>query len=66
MFFNQSFLLKRFIITLLILFCFPYNLRAQEASVIQEIKKTGLLKIAVREDAVPFGYRDLNNNWTGI
>lgn len=40
--------------------------QAQPSSVIDEIKRTGLLRIAVREDAVPFGYRDLNDNWTGI
>lgn len=63
----QSFcLIKRLIIGLLILSCLPYSVKAQEISVIEEIRRTGLLKIAVREDAVPFGYRDLNNNWTGI
>jgi polar amino acid transport system substrate-binding protein len=41
-------------------------LLAQNKTVFQEIQRTGLLKVAVREDAVPFGYRDLNNNWTGI
>ncbi len=63
----QSFcLIKRLIISLLISSCLPYSVNAQEISVIEEIRRTGLLKIAVREDAVPFGYRDLNNNWTGI
>jgi hypothetical protein len=37
-----------------------------KATILEEIKRTGLLRIAVREDAVPFGYRDLNENWTGI
>lgn len=45
-------------------------LRAEEVSpsvsILGEIKRTGLLKIAIREDAVPFGYRDLNNDWSGI
>ncbi len=51
------------------LLLFSLNLapvQAQTSSVIEEIKRTGLLRIAVREDAVPFGYRDLNDNWTGI
>ncbi len=34
--------------------------------VLEEIKTTGLLKAATREDAVPFGYRDLNNNLSGF
>jgi polar amino acid transport system substrate-binding protein len=33
---------------------------------LEQIQATGLLKIAVREDAVPFGYQDLNQQWTGI
>lgn len=35
-------------------------------TVLETIRTTGLLKIAVREDAVPLGYRDLNNDWSGI
>ncbi|BFM40622.1 amino acid ABC transporter substrate-binding protein [Synechocystis sp. LKSZ1] len=39
---------------------------AQASSTLEQIQATGLLKIAVREDAVPFGYQDLNQQWTGI
>ncbi|MFM8296767.1 MAG: amino acid ABC transporter substrate-binding protein [Microcystaceae cyanobacterium] len=35
-------------------------------TVLETIRTTGLLKIAIREDAVPLGYRDLNNDWSGI
>ena len=67
MFSTKGFIfIKRLIISLVLFSCFPYPVRAQETSVLEEIKRTGLLRIAVREDAVPFGYRDLNENWTGI
>ena len=35
-------------------------------TVLETIRTTGLLNIAIREDAVPLGYRDLNNDWSGI
>ncbi|MGK7932659.1 MAG: amino acid ABC transporter substrate-binding protein [Microcystaceae cyanobacterium] len=34
--------------------------------VLEEIAETGLLKVAVREDAVPFGYRNSRNQISGI
>ncbi|MGK7943964.1 MAG: amino acid ABC transporter substrate-binding protein, partial [Microcystaceae cyanobacterium] len=34
--------------------------------VLEEVAKTGLLKIAVREDAVPFGYRNSSNQLSGL
>ncbi|MGL5033778.1 MAG: amino acid ABC transporter substrate-binding protein [Microcystaceae cyanobacterium] len=63
-------MLKRFS-SRLISFCLsllalPFPVVAQEPSVLEQIKQTGLLKVALREDAVPFGYRDFNNNWTGV
>lgn len=45
---------------------FSLALPAQEATVLEQIKETGLLKVAMREDAVPFGYEDLDNNLSGI
>ena len=59
-------LIKNLIISLLLFSCLPSPVKAQENSVLEEVKRTGLLRIAVREDAVPFGYRDSNENWTGI
>ncbi len=39
----------------------------QAETVLESIRKTGLLKVAIREDAVPFGFRDgPTNQWTGI
>ncbi|MEB3160943.1 MAG: amino acid ABC transporter substrate-binding protein [Synechocystis sp.] len=36
-------------------------------SILRSIQKTGLFTIAIREDAVPFGFRDgPANQWTGI
>ncbi|MCU0533887.1 MAG: amino acid ABC transporter substrate-binding protein [Hydrococcus sp. Prado102] len=42
------------------------NLLAQEETVIQEIEQTGLIKLGIREDAFPFGYKDPDNNFRGI
>ncbi|HAC65357.1 MAG TPA: amino acid ABC transporter substrate-binding protein, partial [Cyanothece sp. UBA12306] len=60
--------LKSFILLIyVILFCnFSWQSKAKSATVLEEIKRTGLLKVAIREDAVPFGYRDLNNNLSGV
>ncbi|WP_049802664.1 amino acid ABC transporter substrate-binding protein [Gloeothece verrucosa] len=54
-----------FLISLLF-FNFSSFLQAQETSVLDNIQKTGLLRVAMREDAVPFGYKDLDNNLNGI
>ncbi|MGV2831384.1 alpha/beta hydrolase [Myxosarcina sp. GI1(2024)] len=37
----------------------------REETVLQEIERTGLLKVAVRSDAAPFGYLERSGNWTG-
>ncbi len=37
----------------------------REEPVLEEIKRTGTLKVAVRSNAAPFGYLDSNGNWTG-
>jgi len=67
MFSTKGFIfIKRLIISLVLLSCLPYPVRSQDPSVLKEVKRTGLLRIAVREDAVPFGYRDNDENWTGI
>ena len=34
-------------------------------SVLDEIKRTGQLKVALRKDAPPFGYLDKEGNWSG-
>jgi polar amino acid transport system substrate-binding protein len=41
-------------------------LQANSETVLEKIKRTGLLEVAIREDAVPFGYRDGNNNLQGL
>ena len=44
----------------------PNQLTGEE-SVLAQIKKTGRLTIAIREDSVPFGFRDpATNQWTGM
>ncbi len=37
----------------------------QNSSILAEIKETGILNIAMRTDAVPFGYTDNDDNWVG-
>lgn len=37
----------------------------RKESILEEINRTGVLKVAVRSDAKPFGYLDQNFNWTG-
>jgi polar amino acid transport system substrate-binding protein len=41
--------------------------KAQGETVLESIKRTGVLTVAIRQDAVPFGFRDgPSNQWTGI
>ncbi len=37
----------------------------RQEPILEEIKRTGILKVAVRSDAAPFGYLGGNGNWTG-
>ncbi|MBJ7898897.1 MAG: transporter substrate-binding domain-containing protein [Cyanobacteria bacterium RI_101] len=37
-----------------------------QETILQHIQRTGLLRAAVREDAPPFGYRDVNGQWRGL
>ena len=37
----------------------------QQEPILEEIKRTGVLKVAVRSDAAPFGYLNDNLTWTG-
>ena len=55
-----------FLSTLTLLLSFSTPVKAQSKSILSEIVRTGLLKIGIREDAVPFGYRRLNNNLDGV
>lgn len=55
-----------FLSTLTLLLSFSTPVKAQSKSILNEIVRTGLLKIGIREDAVPFGYRYLNNNLAGV
>lgn len=53
------------IINSLFLLLYPWGDRALGETVLEEINRTGLIKIGIREDAIPFGYRDRNNQWEG-
>ena len=37
----------------------------EEESILEAIQRTGELRIAMRRDAVPFGYADNQDNWSG-
>jgi polar amino acid transport system substrate-binding protein len=39
---------------------------AKGETILEKIDRTGLLEVAIREDAVPFGYRDGANNLEGL
>jgi polar amino acid transport system substrate-binding protein len=54
------------IISLLVSLNFTYFESVKAENILEEIEQTGVLKVAIREDAVPFGYRDNNNNLKGI
>lgn len=49
-------------VSALALFAAPAN----SETVLENIARTGLLKIGIREDAVPFGYRDYNDDLSGL
>lgn len=51
---------------LALLLSFSLQLGAQSETVLEEINRTGLLKVGIREDAVPFGYRDINGELAGL
>ena len=59
----QSKLLRTGLILLLSL---NYTFPLKAETVLEEIQRTGVLKVGVRSDAVPFGYRDNNNRLRGI
>lgn len=46
-----------------LLLCFASTARAE--STLNKIQRTGVLKVAIRQDAAPFGYLDANNNLQG-
>lgn len=54
------------LINLLLLLSCALPTSAQEQTVLEKIDETGLLEVGIREDAVPFGYRDINGNLEGL
>jgi polar amino acid transport system substrate-binding protein len=54
---------KIIILSILVLTVFPMQVRSE--TVLEKIQKDGVFKVAVREDAAPFGYLDANRNLTG-
>lgn len=60
--------LSRLILSFLLLWvAFPSSTKAQQPStVLERIQQTGLIRVGIREDAVPFGYRNAANNLSGL
>ncbi|OKH21608.1 amino acid ABC transporter substrate-binding protein [Hydrococcus rivularis NIES-593] len=61
---NQKILL--WIVSLLFFVGLPLDIKAQEETILQEIERTGLVKLGIRAGAFPFGYKDADNNFAGI
>lgn len=53
-------------INLIFIIVFILPLKANSETVLEQINRTGLLRVGIREDAVPFGYRDVNGDLTGL
>ncbi|GFE68742.1 amino acid ABC transporter substrate-binding protein [Chroococcus sp. FPU101] len=54
---------QKTLLAFLILFLFPLQVFAE--TILEKVKRTGELNAATRQDAIPFGYIDNNNQWTG-
>ncbi|ELR98127.1 amino acid ABC transporter substrate-binding protein [Gloeocapsa sp. PCC 73106] len=42
------------------------TLPAQAETTLENIQKTGILKVGIRDDAIPFGYRDYQDHFSGV
>ena len=47
------------------LFCLGWTLPVKAENILAKIQRTGVVRVAIREDAAPFGYLDANNNLQG-
>ncbi|NES81223.1 MAG: hypothetical protein F6K10_07320 [Moorea sp. SIO2B7] len=52
------------IISIILSLIFPWSTRAN--TVLAEIEDKGVIKLGIREDSVPFGYRDVKGNLRGV
>lgn len=52
------------ILSLMLLVCSPFSVRSE--TVLEEIQRTGVLKVALRQDAPPFGYLNSAGEWSGF
>jgi polar amino acid transport system substrate-binding protein len=55
--------IKIIVLSILLIAVFPMPVKSE--TVLEKIQKDGVFKVAVREDAAPFGYLDGNKNLTG-
>ncbi len=62
----KNYQVKLFRVGLILLLSLNYTFPLKAETVLEEIQRTGVLKVGVRSDAVPFGYRDNNQRLRGI
>lgn len=53
------------VILILVTFSSLTTVEAKAETVLEEIERTGILKVGIRSDAIPFGYRKPNGQLTG-
>jgi polar amino acid transport system substrate-binding protein len=63
--------MKKNLISALIFFLtvstsFPISAQTKKETVLERIARTGALRVGIREDAPPLGYRDINDNLAGV
>jgi polar amino acid transport system substrate-binding protein len=51
---------------IVLLGCFPVSAQTKQETVLERIARTGALRVGVREDSAPLGYRDINNHLAGV
>jgi polar amino acid transport system substrate-binding protein len=58
--------MKSIILALCVASAILFPIKSSAETLLEKIYRTGLLEVAIREDAVPFGYRDASNNLEGL
>ena len=56
---------QKIVSSLIIVYLSCRALPVKAEAVLEKIERTGVLNVAIREDAAPFGYLDSNNNLQG-
>jgi polar amino acid transport system substrate-binding protein len=54
------------ILSLILFFTVSAGLKSQAETILERVNRQGSIQVGIREDAVPFSYRDINNDLSGI